>query len=86
MIGFKDGRIFEQYSQPQYIREEIVGRVWNFRDITERKHAEAKLENLHRQLLDSSRQAGMAEVATNVLHNVGNVLNSLNVSFRSCIG
>jgi PAS domain S-box-containing protein len=80
-IGFKDGRVFERYSQPQYIRDEIVGRVWNFRDITERKRAEAKLENLHRQLLDTSRQAGMAEVATNVLHNVGNVLNSVNVSF-----
>ena len=81
LIEFKDGRVFERYSQPQYIRDEIVGRVWNFRDITERKRAEAKLENLHRQLLDSSRQAGMAEVATNVLHNVGNVLNSVNVSF-----
>jgi signal transduction histidine kinase len=31
-------------------------------------------------LLDTSRQAGMAEVATGVLHNVGNVLNSVNVS------
>jgi len=35
---------------------------------------------VHRQLLETSRQAGMAEVATNVLHNVGNVLNSVNVS------
>jgi C4-dicarboxylate-specific signal transduction histidine kinase len=31
-------------------------------------------------LLETSHQAGMAEVATNVLHNVGNVLNSVNVS------
>ena len=31
-------------------------------------------------MLETSRQAGMAEVATNVLHNVGNVLNSVNVS------
>ncbi len=37
-------------------------------------------EKLHRQLLETSRQAGMAEVATGVLHNVGNVLNSVNVS------
>lgn len=37
-------------------------------------------ESLHRQMLDLSRQAGMAEVATGVLHNVGNVLNSVNVS------
>jgi PAS domain S-box-containing protein len=50
------------------------------RDITERKRAQAELENVHRQLVDSSRRAGMAEIATNVLHNVGNVLNSVNVS------
>jgi len=33
-----------------------------------------------RQQLETARQAGMAEIATNVLHNVGNVLNSVNVS------
>src|SRR5262249_39241561 len=37
-------------------------------------------EKLHKQLMLTSRQAGMAEVATGVLHNVGNVLNSINVS------
>ena len=50
------------------------------RDITERKNAEEELEKVNRELLDTSRQAGMAEVATGVLHNVGNVLNSVNVS------
>ena len=52
------------------------------RDNLERRVAErtSELERTHRQLIDASRQAGMAEVATNVLHNVGNVLNSLNVS------
>lgn len=40
----------------------------------------AEREALHRRLLEASRQAGMAEVATGVLHNVGNVLNSVNVS------
>jgi PAS domain S-box-containing protein len=49
-------------------------------DITERRLAEDELERVHSQLLVASRQAGMAEVATNVLHNVGNVLNSVNVS------
>jgi signal transduction histidine kinase len=38
------------------------------------------LEKAHQCLRDASRQAGMAEVATNVLHNVGNVLNSVNIS------
>ncbi|MEA2708630.1 MAG: two-component system, NtrC family, sensor kinase [Phycisphaerales bacterium] len=47
---------------------------------TERKRAEAELEMIHKQLVNASRRAGMAEVATGVLHNVGNVLNSVNVS------
>ena len=52
----------------------------SFLDITELKKAEAELKRLHQQLVEISRQAGMAEVATGVLHNVGNVLNSVNVS------
>jgi signal transduction histidine kinase len=44
------------------------------------KQAEVESERLHKQLLETSHQAGMAEVASNVLHNVGNVLNSVNVS------
>lgn len=49
-------------------------------NITARMLAEAKLEKSLRSLLENSRQAGMAEVATSVLHNVGNVLNSVNVA------
>ncbi|MGC8560214.1 MAG: ATP-binding protein [Phycisphaerae bacterium] len=49
-------------------------------DITVRKTAEAEKEQMQQRLIDISRQAGMAEIATGVLHNVGNVLNSVNVS------
>lgn len=49
-------------------------------DVTERKAREQELQQLHKELLLASRAAGMAEVATGVIHNVGNVLNSLNVS------
>jgi signal transduction histidine kinase len=38
------------------------------------------LKELHARLMETSRNAGMADVASSVLHNVGNVLNSLNVS------
>ncbi|MDB6041014.1 MAG: sensor signal transduction histidine kinase [Verrucomicrobiales bacterium] len=42
------------------------------------------LDKAHKELVETSRQAGMAEVATGVLHNVGNVLNSVNVS-SACV-
>jgi PAS domain S-box-containing protein len=59
---------------------EPLGALAVVEDITEQRRAEEELERVHKQLLIASRQAGMAEVATNVLHNVGNVLNSVNVS------
>jgi signal transduction histidine kinase len=49
-------------------------------DVTDRVEADERERNLQHQLRDASRQAGMAEIATNVLHNVGNVLNSVNIS------
>jgi signal transduction histidine kinase len=49
------------------------------REIEERKRIELEMERTHQQLLTASRLAGMAEVATYVLHNVGNVLNSVNL-------
>ncbi len=58
----------------------ITGYVCIGTDITERKQAESEKQKLNSQLVATSRQAGMAEVATGVLHNVGNVLNSINVS------
>jgi len=51
-----------------------------FQDITEQKLNAEQLDKLNRQLIDTSRSAGMADVATGVLHNVGNILNSVSVS------
>ena len=51
-----------------------------FHDITGQRRAAEELEQANASLVDSSRYAGMAEVATGVLHNVGNVLNSVNIS------
>lgn len=49
-------------------------------EIEERKRVEAQVKKTHQDMLEVSRQAGMAEIAVNVLHNVGNVLNSVVVS------
>jgi PAS domain S-box-containing protein len=62
------------------VQGEIIGTLGISKDITAIKAAEARLDEMHRQLLEASRKAGMSEVATSVLHNVGNVLNSVNVS------
>lgn len=58
----------------------VIGLVGIGRDVTPLKDAEKKLEAIHKDLMRASRAAGMAEVATSVLHNVGNVLNNINVS------
>ncbi len=57
-----------------------LGAVAVIQDTTERKAQEMELERVNRELMTASREAGMAEVATNVLHNVGNILNSVNIS------
>lgn len=49
-------------------------------DITSHKFAELEIANLNQQLISAARQAGMADIASAILHNVGNILNSANVS------
>jgi len=49
-------------------------------EVEERTRMQREAEKTHKEMLIVSRQAGMSDVATGVLHNVGNVLNSVNVS------
>jgi PAS domain S-box-containing protein len=64
LVEFKDGRVFERYSQPQRIGDTIHGRVWSFRDVTERKQTERELL----QSLDAANAANRAK--TNFLANI----------------
>jgi PAS domain S-box-containing protein len=79
----KDGRETWALTSKMPLRNragEIVGTFGISKDITAMKQTEAALNRAHKELVETSRLAGMAEVATSVLHNIGNVLNSINVS------
>ena len=80
---WKQGQLTWVLTSKMPLRNKDGGTIGTFgisKDITAIKTAESELDRAHRQLLETSRLAGMAEVATSVLHNVGNVLNSVNVS------
>ena len=58
-IRLRDGRVFERYSRPEWLEGEVVGRVWSFRDVTQRTAADEALresEARFRRLFEDSRQ------------------------------
>jgi PAS domain S-box-containing protein len=78
-----DGTICWVHSQSAFLRSEsgnLTGSITLVQDITGRKQGEIELERVNQELIQASREAGIAEVTTGVLHNVKNVINSVNVS------
>ena len=70
LIELADGRIFERRTVPYRMDNEIVGRLWNFRDISERKRAE-QTEQAYRDLLEARTKE------TEILKRVAETLNQV---------
>jgi two-component system cell cycle sensor histidine kinase/response regulator CckA len=66
-LELADGRIFERYSKPQLLEGKNFGRVWSFRDVTEKKRAEV-------ELLKSMKLESIGLLASGIAHDFNNIL------------
>ncbi|HJU68636.1 MAG TPA: PAS domain S-box protein [Gemmatimonadaceae bacterium] len=67
VLEFKDGRTFERYSQPQRIGGRTIGRVWSFRDVTDRQRLAQRIARLE-------KMEAVARFASGVAHDFNNLL------------
>jgi PAS domain S-box-containing protein len=80
---WQDGRVTWVLTSKLPLKDDqgkIIGTFGISKDVTKSVETQRALEEANKQLMEATRQAGMAEVATGVLHNVGNVLTSINVT------
>ncbi len=56
VLDFRDGRVFERFSRPQMVAEEVVGRVWSFRDVTPARNAQKRIDEAMADLAEQAAQ------------------------------
>lgn len=68
VLQFKDGRTFERYSRPQRLEQQIIGRVWSFRDVTERRSNERLMQGQARILEGIASGVTLPKTLTELCH------------------